>query len=342
MKSRTKKQARPVAFTLLSLLLSGATAARPQTPAPKSPEGKAVTVVLTAVGKDGRAFKNLKAEDLSVEEEGVARPVTGLEHRADMPLVLAIGLDASHSQERVIDGTKMAADELVRSVMRPGADRAAVFSFTHEATLEQELTGDAAKVRAGIARVRVSGPALIGLLGTVITGPAPSKGPVNVPGTTALWEAVAAVCDDLLSQTSVPGRRAIVLITDGVDTSSAAKLDDAVRIAIQTGAAVYAIGIGDSDQYDGVARGDLRKLSERTGGRAFFPEKVKNLPEVFAGLREELFSAYVLTFTSPYTRPDGSFRRLKVKVRGEAARRAGVDVAFPHGYFAGNAPLPLK
>jgi VWFA-related protein len=337
MKHGTKNPARSAAFVLLPLSLLAAAAARPQTPAPKPPEGKAVTVVVTAVGKDGKAVRTLKAEDLSVEEDGAQRPVTALEHRADVPLVLAVGLDTSASQERVIDGTKMAADELVRSVMRPGADRAAVFSFTNDATLEQELTGDAAKVRAGIARVKVSLPAgYVG--GAVVLG----RPPPTAPGSTAVWEAVAAVCDDLLSRTSAPGRRAIVLITDGVDTSSAAKLDDAVRSAIQTGAAVYAIGIGDPENYEGVARGDLRKLSERTGGRAFFPKKVRDLPEVFAQLREELSSAYALTFTSPYTRPDGSFRKLKVKVTGAEARKSGVEVAFPHGYFAGNAPPRLK
>jgi len=341
MKSRTKKLTRPAAFALLPLFLLGATGARPQTKAPQAAAGKTVTVVLTAAGKDGRAFRSLRAEDLSVEEEGAARPVAGLEHRADLPLVLAIGLDISASQERVIDGTKMAADELVRSVMRPGKDRAAVFSFNHETTLEQEMTADAGRVRAGIERLKVTPSTLTGLYGVVIVG-TPPKGPANVPGATALWESVAAVCDDLLSQTSGPGRRAIVLITDGVDTGSTAKLDDAVRIAIQTGASVYAIGIGDEKEYDGVERGDLRKLAERTGGRAFFPKKVKDLPGVFAQLREELFSAYVLTFTSPYTSPDGSFRRLKVKVTGPEARRAGVEIAFPHGYFAGNAPVPLK
>ena len=337
MKFRTKKLTRSAAFTFPLLLLLAATAARTQTPAPKPPEGKAVTVVLTAVGKDGKAVRTLKAEDLSVEEEGAQRPVTRLEYGADLPLVLAIGLDTSVSQERVIDGAKMAADELVQSVMRPGTDRVAVFSFTNEATLEQELTGDAAKVRAGIARVKVSLPA--GYVGGAVVLGLP---PQTALGSTAIWEAVAAVCDDLLSQTSFPGRRAIVLITDGVDTSSRARLDDAVRSAVQTGAAVYPIGIGDSEQYEGVARDDLRRLPERTGGRAFFPKKVKNLPEVFAQLREELFSAYALTFTSPYTRPDGSFRKLKVKVTGAEARKSGVEIAFPNGYFAGNAPPRLK
>lgn len=340
MKHLTPKMTRAAWFALPALLLLAATPGRPQAPAPQTPEGKTVTLILTAVGKDGRAFTALKAEDVSVEEDGKPRVVTGLEHRADLPLLLAIGLDASVSQERVIDGTKMTAEELLRNVMRPGTDRAAVFSFTHEATLEQEMTADAAKVRQGIARVKVATPSLPAPLSVIVAGPVP-RSPSNTPGSTAVWESVAAVCDDLLSQTSGPGRRAIVLITDGVDTSSTIELDDAVRSAIQTGATVYAVGIGDKE-YAGLDGAALRKLSERTGGRAFFPKKVKNLPEVFAGLREHLFSAYVLTFTSPYTRPDGSFRRLKVTLRGEAARRAGVEVDFPHGYFAGNAPPALK
>lgn len=340
MKTLTPRLTRAAALALAPLLLLAATPARPQSPAPKPPEGKAVTVILTAAGMDGRAFKTLKAEDLSVEEGGKPCAVTGLEHRADLPLLLAVGIDTSMSQERVIDATKMAADELVQSLMRPGTDRAAVFTFTNEATLEQEMTADAGKVRAAISRVEVSRPPGYVGGGVLVVGRGRQPQP-PAPGSTAVWDAVAVVSGDAMWRPLAPGRRAVILITDGVDTYSRFKPEEAARSAIRAGVAVYPVGIGD-DELGGVEVNALRKLAERTGGRAFFPKKVKHLPEVFAGLREELFSAYALTFTSPHARPDGSFRKLKVTVKGPEARKSGVEVAYPQGYFAGNATAPLK
>lgn len=336
MKPYTPKTRRAAGLLLLGLLFALA-ATRPapsQTSAtpPQSPAGRPVTVTLTAVDKDGKFVTTLKAEDLRVEEDGAARAVTALERRSDLPLFLAIGIDNSMSQERVIDGMKLTAGELVRTMMRVGTDRAAVFSFNTEATLEQGMTADTSKVRDAIGRVKLSVPeGYVG--GAVVVG---GGGP-STPGTTAVWDAVTAVSDDLLSRSFGPGRRALILITDGVDTTSRVKPDDAVKAAIQSGAAIYPIGIGDKETA-GVDHGALRKLAERTGGRAFFPKKVSQLPQVFAQLREELMSQYVLTFTSPHTKPDASFHKLKIKVVGAEARGRGVEVAYPFGHFAGHAP----
>ncbi|HLM56741.1 MAG TPA: VWA domain-containing protein [Pyrinomonadaceae bacterium] len=321
---------------LLLCLLFALAATRPapsqtSAPPPQPPAGRAVNVTLTAVDKQGKFVTTLKAEDLRVEEDGAERAVTALERRDALPLLLAFGIDNSASQERVLDAVKMAAAELVKSVMRPGTDYAAVFSFTNEATLEQGLTADTARVLGAVSKIRVETAA--GYVAGVLVGRTP---PQTAVGATALWDAVFAVSEDLMADSSEPGRRAIILISDGVDTTSRMKPEEAIKSALRAGAAVYAIGIGD-DEYGGVDRDALRKLAERTGGRAFFPEKVKELPAVFARLREELTSQYALTFTSPKAKP-GAFRKIKIKVVGAEARGRGVEVSYPFGHFAGHSP----
>src|SRR5207237_4422203 len=91
----------------------------------------------------------------------------------------------------------------------------------------------------------------------------------------------ARVSRDVMSRSLGTGRRAVLLVTDGVDTNSRVKLDEAVASALQSEVVVYAVGIGDSRNFDGVDRSPLRKLSERTGGRAFFPKKINDVTAIF-------------------------------------------------------------
>ena len=90
-------------------------------------------------------------------------------------------------------------------------------------------------------------------------------------GSTAIWDAIWVTSREVLSESSDKTRRAIILLSDGVDTSSRLKLQEAVDSALKADAIIYAVGIGDSFSFEGVDEGSLRKISERTGGRAYFP-----------------------------------------------------------------------
>ncbi len=321
------------AFVVVALAPSGA-----RTSAPQTSQEVPVSILLTAVDKDEKFVTTLRPEDLRVAEDGAERALTGLRRQSDLPLFLAVAVDTSVSQERVLEGAKLAADEFVKRIMRPGIDKAAVVSFSKETTLEQAMTGDAVQVRKGIARIKLNLPP--GYLGggVIVSG---SRLPVNVAGWTALWDAVWVVSDEVLSRSLGTGRRALVVMTDGEDTRSRVKLEEAVRVSLQSEVVIYAVGVGDK-KYNGVNKGALRKVAERTGGRAFFPKQIGDLPSIFEQIQEELHSQYVLTFSTPNTRRDGAHHKIEVELVNPALKKQGVEIAYPHGYFAGNASHSIK
>lgn len=311
---------------------------RAQTGARANPTEASVNILLTAVDKEQKFVTTLKQEDLRIKEDGAGRALTGLKRQSDLPLFLTVAVDTSVSQERVLEGSKLAADVFIKGMMRPGVDKAAVVSFSHDATLEQAMTGEVSSVRASITRIRVTVP--VGYLGggVVVSG---SNVPRNLPGSTALWDAVWVVSDEVMGRSLGTGRRALVVITDGEDTGSRLKMEEAVRGALQSEVVVYAIGIGDKD-YNGVNKGSLRRLAEQTGGRAFFPKKIADLPGIFTQIQEELLSQYVLTFSTPNARRDGSHHKIEIELVNPALRKRGVQIAYPRGYFAGNASNSVR
>jgi Ca-activated chloride channel family protein len=120
------------------------------------------------------------------------------------------------------------------------------------------------------------------------------------------------------------------------------KMSEAVAAALKSEVVVYAVGIGDDKDYDGVEEGPLRKLAAQTGGRAYFPKKGRDLNEVFHRVAEELTSQYVLTFAPQRAARDGSFHKVEIKLANPALRSPAVELAYPQGYYAGNAPTAVK
>jgi VWFA-related protein len=291
-----------------------------------------VAVTLSAVDKEGRPFEGLRPEDLRVTADGAGQKVLSLARRADEPLRVVVMLDASASQERILPAARREAAEFLAALLRAGRDDAAVVSFTDVASVVEGPTDDLGALRRAAQSVRFFPPPGY-VAGGVIVGP-PPRGPA-LPGSTALWDSLASVCDKLFAGAKGgAGRRMIVLVTDGVDTSSRAGDDRAVERLLRAGVAVYSVGLGDGERFDGVERGALRKLSERTGGRALFPRNEGGLPEAFARVRGEALSTYVLRFAPEGLKPGGGrARRLRVEVVNPELRRLGVALAYPQSLF---------
>lgn len=300
-------------------------------------EGR-VSILFTALGKDGKFVQGLKAEDMSVTVDGVPRTVLEMRRQTNVPLFLAVALDNSASQERLLPSTRVAADFFVRGAVVVGVDKAAVVAFGGETVLEQEVTGDVQKVREAIARVQFVPPPGYRAGGIVVGLP----NDLMRAAQTGVWDAVWVISTDVLSRALGPGRRAVLLVTDGVDTSSREKLSDAVAAALQSEAVVYAVGVGDEKHFEGVDKKSLRKLAAETGGRAFFPKKVRELNDAFHRISEELTSQYVMTLGVPATPPDGSFHKVEIKLANSALRSQGVELSYPQGYYAGNRPTAVR
>jgi Ca-activated chloride channel homolog len=290
-------------------------------------------MLFTAVDKQKRFFTDLKQEDIRVTEDGQPQEIFTFARQTDLPLSLAILVDTSISEERTLPIEKAAASSFVDAVLRPDKDEAAVISFTGESTLEQGLTGSAARVRRALDRVEFVPPS--GYIGSgQVAGTPPISGTnQSTQGSTAIWDAIWVTADEVLSETSDKTRRAIILLTDGHDSSSQKKMEAAIDRAVKADAVIYAIGIGD-EYYGGVNKGTLRKVSERTGGRAFFPENESELRAAFAQIQLELRSQYLVAYSPTNRTKDGSFRRVQIEIVNPELRKQTLRLTYRQGYFA--------
>ena len=292
-------------------------------------------VLFTAVDKNKRFVTTLRQEDIEVLEDGVRQEIFTFQRETDRPLSLAILIDCSNSQERTLPEEKSAARSFVDAVIRPGKDEVAVATFTGETTLEQSLTGNPARVRRAIDRVEFVPPS--GYLGggLSIPGATPPISGTNqrLAGSTAIWDAIWVTSKEVLSESSDKTRRAIILLSDGVNTSGQVKMDEAIDRAIKADAIIYSIGIGDNF-FDGVDEGTMRKVAERTGGRAYFPRNEQDLRDAFAQIQQELRSQYLVAYSPTKKAKDGSYRQVRINVVNPELRKQNLRLTYRQGYFS--------
>jgi Ca-activated chloride channel family protein len=337
------RDSRPLcALTIMVMLLGLLSVGAQQPPPPPQVSlgnSGAFNLSLTVTNKTGQAVAALRKEDIRVLEDGKPQDIVGFAPQTDKPLSIAILLDMSISQEKVIPVAKSVAREFVDSVIHSGRDSVGVVTFTGEAKVEQELTTNQELARQAIDRVKFEQPPgyvtsgmIAGSKGRIIPpvmNPDPSQ---VVPGSTAIWDTILFTSEKLSLPAPGDTRRVIILLTDGNDTSSKRKVNDAAKAAIKSGVAVYSIGIGD-EYYGGTSEDDLRKLAERTGGRAFFPKKVKDLQAVFAEIEQALRSQYVISYSSTGKKTGDKMRKIEIELVNPELRRQGLQLSYQQGYF---------
>jgi VWFA-related protein len=293
-----------------------------------------VNVLFSAQDKNRRLLTDLKQADVRLIEDGQPQEITGFARQVDLPLSLAILIDTSASQERTLPEEKAAAKSFIQSVVRPTKDEVSIVSFTGEATLEQGMTSNTARLVRAIDRVKFVPPS--GYLGGgVVAGGTPpiSGGNQAAFGSTAIWDAIWITSDEVLKQSPDKTRRAIVLLTDGFNTYGKKKLEDAVQAALKNEAVIYSIGIGDNF-YDGVDKGALNKISERTGGRAFFPRDEAELRQAFTQIQIEMRSQYLIAYESSNPKRDGSYRKIEIQLANPELAKQKINLTHRQGYFA--------
>ncbi|PYS46000.1 MAG: hypothetical protein DMF68_20545 [Acidobacteria bacterium] len=283
-------------------------------------------ILLTAIDKDKRFITTLRKEDVRVTEDNAPQEISIFERETDLPLTLAILIDTSRSEERPLPDEKIAARTFVDSVLRPERDKAAIISFTGEAVLQESLTSDFGKLRAAINRVIVE-----------IPGDDPRCENVTLEREprcwTGIWDAVWVTVNEVLSQTPETARRAIILLTDGDDTSSITKRQEAIDFAVKNNVVIYSIGIGDPEEYK-IDSKALRNISEKTGGRVFFPQNKAELDAAFAEIQAELRSQYLIAYTPSNHKRDGTFRQVKVEITNPDLRKQKLRLLYRQGYYA--------
>ncbi|MBC7795967.1 MAG: VWA domain-containing protein [Pyrinomonadaceae bacterium] len=300
-------------------------------------EADVVNTLFTATDKDRRFLTNLTKGDVKIYEDDKPQEIFAFQRQVDLPLSLAILIDTSSSQERTLPEEKTAAMAFVEDVIRENKDEVAVLTFTGEATLEQGLTGNISRLRRAIEKIKFIPPSGYAGGGVVIGSPPISGRNQAIAGSTAIWDAIYVTSDEVLRDTPEQTRRAIILMSDGVNTYGG-KFDDAVKQALKNDVVIYSVGIGDNF-YSGVDERSLKQVSEKTGGRAFFPRNELELQRAFAQIQIELRSQYLIAYQPTNERKDGSYRNIKIEITNPDLQKQKAKLTYRQGYFA-KAPTP--
>ena len=293
-------------------------------------------IFFTAADKNKRFIGDLKAEDIRVLEDGQQQEIFTFQTSVDLPLSLAILIDTSASEERTLPDLKIAGRAFLENILR-NRDEAAILSFTGETTLEQGFTGNVERLRRAIDRIEFVPPSGYIGGGVVVNGTPPISDTNQIlAGSTAIWDAVWATAEELISASAEHTRRAIILLTDGDDTSSRMKIHDAIERAQKADALIYAIGIGDRYTFN-VDEGALRKIAEQTGGRAYFPKHERDLNDAFAQIQRDLREQYLVAYSPSNKARDGSFRKIEIQLVNPTLRQQNLKLNYRTGYFAKTA-----
>jgi len=256
----------------------------------------------------GRFVSGLTKDDFIVLDDGKEQPISYFSQESGQPLTVALVIDRSRSVQSALSKAQVAARNFFSSVLRAGKDRAAVLAFDSGVYVVQDFTDDASALASAALKLTAAGG-------------------------TSIFDAVYKTTRDKLGG-GEEGRRVIVLITDGDDTTSRASIDQAIEMALKNNVIIYAIrvsGDGSLNVRDLRGKPVLDRLTEATGGRQFHLDGDENqLAGFFTKLQDELRSQYSIGYQFQAASSDRSFHKLTIKLK-EATLKAFTRV----GYYSG-------
>ncbi|MEK7834514.1 MAG: VWA domain-containing protein [Acidobacteriota bacterium] len=287
-----------------------------------------VNILFSVQDKQNRYLNDIKQEEIEILENGQPQEIFAFKKEFDLPLTMAILVDVSGSEQYTLPLLKEAGGRFVDSVIRFGKDTAAVLKFEGETTIMQDLSSNPARIRRGLDQIEFNA----GPPPSIYGGATPPINGGSRQGGTSMYDAIVATSADMLARQ--PGRKTIILITDGEDTTSRMKIGDAIDEALKAEVVIYAIGIGDHGRY-GVDEGTLRKICDATGGRAIVPKSNRDMEDAFAQLERDLRQQYLLAYEPKNDSPDGSFRKIEIKLKNKSEKEMKeLKARHRKGYYA--------
>ncbi len=289
-----------------------------------------VTVACAVDNRNGTPAGGLKAEDFRLFDNGQPRAIRDFWRESDLPLTVALVADVSGSQAGFVGSHREAIAQFLAQVIGP-RDRAMVVEVAGKTLLLSGLTGSSAELRAAVEKIGTPAGRQAPLLGPACR----NKAFPHACGGTALWHGLYYTAKELKP---VTGRKAIVVLSDGMDTGSDVPLNDVIEMTQAAGTAVYSIKYANPLRFlsiggaiaQAVSHG-LDRLSRETGGLTF-PNPGRRSGEVFARIESDLRNTYVLGFSLAAGARDGTFHTLKVE-----ADRPELTVRARSGYWARGA-----
>ena len=265
-------------------------------------------VSLNVTVMDGTKYvTGLQQDDFEVYEDGAKQSLSFFS-AVQQPIALAILLDTSNSMEEKIATAQEAAIGFVRRMKKD--DVIEVIEFNSQVRIPQPFTNDMNALERAIRQTTVNG----------------STSLYN-----AIYVSLRGLKDERAKNAEEIRRQAIVVLSDGDDTSSVIEYDDVLDLAKRSETAIYAIGLRQAESGRGKfkeAEFVLRQLSQETGGRVFFPTSVGELPKIYEQISEELASQYTMAYSSKNPMHNGAWRRIDVRVN-----KPGVVARTRRGYY---------
>lgn len=270
-----------------------------------------LNVTVTEGGGTGKYLTDLKEEEFEVYEDGAKQKVTFFS-RTLQPISLALLLDTSASMEERMSVAQEAAIGFAKQLRKE--DQASVIDFDSQVRILSPFTNDAAALEKAI---RTTSP----------------------NGSTSLYNAIYISLKELkkvkATATSEIRRQAIVLLSDGDDTSSLIEFEEVLDLAKRSETVIYAIGLRQGE----LARREfkeaefvLKQLSNETGGRAYFVNDARELQKIYQSIWDELSSQYSIAYSSANPKRDGAWRRIQVRLlRPNASARTKLGYYGPTG-----------
>ena len=272
-------------------------------------------MLATVRNKHGEIIRDLPQSEFRLAEDGHPQVIRYFSQQTDLPLTLGLMIDTSMSQERVMDAERGASLRFLDQVLRENKDQVFLMQFDMVVQLKQALTASRRALDDALAYVDT---------------PTRRELEYQAGGGTLLYDAVLKASRDIMKNQR--GRKALIVMSDGVDTGSEAPLADAVEAALRADTLIYSILFADPHAYgpfspDG--KGALLKMSKETGGTLFEVSKKHSLDEAFGRLEDELRSQYNLGYVSDRPVEVSEFRKIQV-----AVNQPGLVVQARERYWA--------
>ena len=328
-----------------------------QGPPPISVEVKMVSLLATVRDKHGHLINNLTKNDFAVEQDGHAQNITYFAQESNVPLTLGLLVDTSMSQRRVLDQERSASHDFLDKVLREDKDKAFVIHFDYEVELLQDLTSSRQKLDASLEHLGEPEFAQTGGGSNGGSGGGGSRG--RGGGGTLLYDAVYLASNEIMKNQQ--GRKAIIILTDGVDRGSKESLQFAIETAQRADTVVYSIlfadkeGYGNGGGYGGGHHGGgmggggmggggghrypqesrpdgkkvLEQMSKETGGRFFEVSKKEPIDQIYAEINEELRSQYGLGYVPDKADTAPGYHKIHLSVT-----QKDLTVLTREGYYA--------
>ncbi len=320
---------------------------------------KLVTMFATVRDKHGTLIRNLTKDDFALQQDGHPQTITYFAPDSDLPLTLGLLVDTSMSQRRVLDQERDASHAFLDHMLREDKDKAFVIHFDHEVELLQDLTSSRQKLEASLNQLGRPQFSQTGGSGGS-SGSDPDSGGGSGSGGrgahgyggggTLLYDAVFLASDELMKKQQ--GRKALIVLSDGVDHGSKETLRDAIETAERADTLVYSVlfadkeGYGNGGGYGGGHMGGggmggggmgggghhrypqesrpdgkkvLQQLSKETGGRFFEVTKKETIDQIYAEIDEELRNQYALGYTPDKTDAAVGYHKIQLTTKQKDA-----------------------